>query len=568
LGSAERWVAAVSRLAGRRRVTSGHTEPVSPIASEAVAPDVRTERLNTKAAGVIGLAVMCSRVLGLAREQICAALFGGGAAMDAFTAAFRIPNLLRDLFAEGALSTAFVTTFSKTIARNGDAAAWRLANKVATMTLLVLGSICVVGMVFSSQLVNLLAPGFDADKAALTAQLTRIMFPFIVMVSMAALVMGMLNAKSVFGMPAMASSFFNIGSIVGGVTIGAWIDPGFGPRALIGLAIGTLIGGALQFAVQLPSLRRLGYRYRPDLGWRDEGVSSILRLMGPSVIAASTTQFNVLVNSMFASQLGDGRIFWLSIAFRLMQLPLGLFGVALGTVTLPLLSRLVVAGHMVGFRAELARAMRLMFLLTIPSTIGLMLLAEPIISVLYQHGRFDAHAASQAGGALRFYAVGLAGYAALKVLVNAFYALDRRKTPMLVSFLAVGLNLVFNWVFTFRLQWGHLGLAFSTGCVATCNFLVLYGLMSRQLGGLESRRMLVLMAKAALAGLALAGVCEASLHWLLADWADQGFASKAAALLATIIAGGAVFAGCGVLLKIEELREILAAVRRRLTRRT
>jgi putative peptidoglycan lipid II flippase len=544
-----------------------HPSDSSSLAVDAAAPDARTERLNTKAAGIIGLAVMCSRVLGLAREQICAALFGGGGAMDAFTAAFRIPNLLRDLFAEGALSTAFVTTFSKTIARNGDAAAWRLANKVATLTLIVLGAICIAGMVFSSQLVGLLAPGFDAQKAALTAQLTRLMFPFIVMVSMAALVMGMLNAKSVFGMPAMASSFFNIGSIVGGVTLGAWIDPKFGPRALIGLAIGTLIGGALQFAVQLPPLWRLGYRFQPDFRWRDQGVNAILSLMGPSVIAASTTQFNVLVNSMFASTLGDGAIFWLAIAFRLMQLPLGLFGVALGTVTLPLLSRLVVAGHLSGFRVELARALRLMFLLTIPSTIGLMLLAEPIISVLYQHGKFDAYQASQAGGALRFYAVGLAGYAALKVLVNAFYALDRRKTPMLVSFLAVGLNLVFNWIFTFRLHWGHLGLAFSTGLVATCNFLVLYLLMYRHLGGLELRRMVVMLGKAAVAGAALALVCVGSSHWLLAEWATQPFMFKAAALLATIVVGAAAFAGCGAVLRIEELNELAGKIRHRLRRR-
>jgi putative peptidoglycan lipid II flippase len=526
----------------------------------------RTERLNTKAAGIIGLAVMCSRVLGLVREQVCAALFGGGGAMDAFTAAFRIPNLLRDLFAEGALSTAFVTTFSKTIARSGDAAAWRLANKVATLTLIVLGSICVAGMVFSSQLVGLLAPGFDPEKAALTAQLTRIMFPFIIVVSMAALVMGMLNAKSVFGIPAMASSFFNIGSIVGGVTLGAWIDPDFGPRALIGLAIGTLIGGALQLAVQIPPLSGLGFRYSPDFRWRDPGVNSILMLMGPSVIAASTTQFNVLVNSMFASTLGDGAIFWLAIAFRLMQLPLGLFGVALGTVTLPLLSRLVVAGQMIGFRAELARAMRLMFLLTVPSTIGLMMLAEPIISVLYQHGRFGANEAAQAGGALRFYAIGLAGYAALKVLVNAFYALDRRKTPMFVSFLAVGLNLLFNWVFTFRLHWGHLGLAFSTGCVATTNFVVLYVLMYRQLGGLETRRMAILLGKSAVAGAALAAVCAASTHWLLSDWATQPFLRKTAALFATMTVGGVVFLGVAAALRIEEINEVIGAVKRRLGR--
>ncbi|MGO9994616.1 MAG: murein biosynthesis integral membrane protein MurJ [Steroidobacteraceae bacterium] len=539
----------------------------SRLPADTAASEGGTERLNTKAAGVIGLAVMCSRVLGLAREQICAALFGGGGAMDAFTAAFRIPNLLRDLFAEGALSTAFVTTFSKTIARSGDAAAWRLANKVGTLTLVVLGAICVAGMVFSSQLVSVMAPGFDPQKAALTAQLTRIMFPFIVMVSMAALVMGMLNAKSVFGMPAMASSFFNIGSIVGGVTLGAWIDPGFGPRALIGLAIGTLLGGALQFAVQLPPLLRLGYRYRPDFRWRDQGVDAILRLMGPSVIAASTTQFNVLVNSMFASTLGDGAIFWLAIAFRLMQLPLGLFGVALGTVTLPLLSRLVVAGQMTGFRAELARAMRLMFLLTVPSSIGLMMLAEPIISVLYQHGKFDAYEAAQAGGALRFYAIGLAGYAALKVLVNAFYALDRRKTPMFVSFLAVALNLLFNWIFTFQLHWGHLGLAFSTGCVATCNFLVLYVLMYRQLSGLELPRMLIMLGKTTIAGAALAGVCAASTHWLLSDWATQAFLPKTGALLGTVTVAGLVFFGVGAALRIEELNELSGAVRRRLRRR-
>src|SRR6202042_642208 len=289
---------------------------------------------------------------------------------------------------------------------------------------------------------------------ALTAHLTRIMFPFILLVSVAALVMGMLNSKSVLGIPAMASSFFNIGSIVGGVVLGFWIDPHFGPRALIGLAFAPLIGGGLPLAVQLPSLAGLGYRFRPDIHWRDPGVKAILLLMGPAVIAASTTQVNVLINSMFASTLGDGAIFWLAIAFRLMQLPLGLFGVALGTVTLPLLSRLVVAAQMGAFRPVLPRAMPLMLLLTIPSTIGLMMLAEPIMSVLYQHGRFDAHQASEAAGALRFYAIGLAGYAELKVLVNAFYALDRRKTPMVVSFGAVALNLAFNWIFTFRLGWG------------------------------------------------------------------------------------------------------------------
>jgi putative peptidoglycan lipid II flippase len=523
------------------------------------------EKLNTRAAGIIGLAVMCSRVLGLIREQILAALFGGGRFMDAFTAAFRIPNLLRDLFAEGALSTAFVTVFSKTHVHAGDAGAWRLANKIITLAAVTLSALTVLGIIFAPAIVAVLTPGFDAEKAQLTITLTRIMFPFILVVSLAALVMGMLNARNVFGMPAMASSFFNLGSIVGGVLIGYWLDPAFGPHALIGLAIGTLIGGLLQLGVQLPSLARLGYVFHPDFRWRDTGVSAILRLMGPSVIAASSTQINVMINTVFASSLGDGPTFWLNIAFRLMQLPLGLFGVALGTVSLPLLARLATTGNTDGFRTELARSMRLALLLTVPATIGLMLLAEPIISVLYQHGKFDAVQAAQAAGALRFYAVGLCGYAALKVLVNAFYAVDKRKTPMIISFIAVGLNLLLNWLFTFHLGWGHRGLAFSTGCIATINFLILYWLMHKHLRRLETGLMLRLLIKTLIAGAVLAGICLAGNHWLLADWATMRFAPKAAALLITIIAAGGGFFACALLLRINELDPVVAAVRRRLS---
>lgn len=536
--------------------------PAQPRA--AAGAEARAERLNTRAAGIVGLAVLCSRVLGLIREQVFAALFGGGRIMDAFTIAFRIPNLLRDLFAEGALSTAFVTVFSKTVVREDDAAAWRLANKVATLATLTLSVITLLGIAFAPQLVALLAPGFGGDKAALTVTLTRIMFPFILLVSLAALVMGMLNAKNVFGMPAMASSFFNLGSIIGGVLLGLWLDPHFGPRAIVGLAIGTLLGGALQFGVQLPALRRQGYRYRVDFRWRDPGVSAILRLMGPSVIAASSTQVNVLVNSVFASRLGDGPTYWLNIAFRLMQLPLGVFGVALGTVALPLLARMAAGNNMQAFRSELARGMRLAFLLTIPASVGLMVLAEPIMSVLYQHGRFGAHATLEAAGALRFYAIGLCGYAALKVLVNAFYALERRKTPMVVSFLAVGVNLLLNWIFTVRLGWGHRGLAFSTACVATSNFVILYLLMRAHLGRLESGAMGLLLAKLTLACAALVGIAWAGAHWLLADWAVQPFWPKLAALAAVIACAAGAFFICASALGIPELQDIVRSVRRKL----
>jgi len=529
-------------------------------------PETRAEKLNTKAAGIVGLAVLCSRVLGVARETIFASLFGSRL-MDVFVMAFRIPNLLRDLFAEGALSTAFITTFSKTITLEGDHAAWRLANKVATMTIVVLSAITILGILSSTWLVSVLAPGFDPQKAALTVTMTQVMYPFILLVSLAALVMGVLNAKNVFGMPAMASSFFNLGSIITGVVLGWLLDSNFGPKALMGLSIGTLIGGGLQFAVQLPALRRQGYVFHPDFRWRDAGVRQILRLMGPSVIAASTTQINVLVNSVFASDLGDGPTFWLSAAFRLMQLPLGLFGVALGTVALPLLARMVATGNLTAFRQELARGMRLGFLLTIPSSVGLMVLAEPIMSVLYQHGKYTAHDAAEAAGALRFYAIGLVGYAALKVLVNAFYAVDRRKTPMVVSFIAVVLNLILNWIFTFHLDWGHRGLAFSTACIATTNFVLLYLLMRRHLGRLDSGLMLHLLLRLVPACAVLAAVCWAGMHYLLFNWATEAFFPKAGALALVIAGGAAAFFVCATALGISELREIAQAVKRRLARR-
>ncbi len=538
------------------------TQPRS--VAPATAAENRAAKLSTRAAGTVGLYVLCSRILGVVREQVFAALFGGGALMDAFTTAFRIPNLLRDLFAEGALSTAFVTTFSKTAVVEGDAAAWRLANKVATLAVVVLSAISILGILFAPAFVDVLGWGFSGPKAALTVSLTRLMFPFILLVSLAALVMGMLNSRHVFGVPAMASSFFNLGVILAGGALGWWLDPSFGPKALLGFAVGTLIGGLLQLAVQLPSARRIGYRFRPDFHWRDEGVKSVLRLMGPSVIAASTTQVNVLVNSIFASELGNGPIYWLASSFRLMQLPLGIFGVALGTVSLPLLARLVAMDNTTAFRSELARGMRLAFLMTIPASVGLITLAEPIISVIYQHRRFNAYDAAQAASDLRFYALGLCGYAALKVLVNAFYAIDKRKTPMVVSFIAVGLNLFLNWLFTLRLGWGHRGLAFSTACIATSNFLILYWLMRRHLGRLESRMMLTLLLKLAMASAVLAAICVAGSHLLLANWATERFWPKLGALVAVILTATLAFFACASALRIDEVSDLTRAVRRRL----
>src|SRR6202166_2480478 len=223
------------------------------------------QQASTRATGVVGIAILCSRLLGLIREQVFAGLFGAGKNLDAFLMAFRLPNLLRDLFAEGALSTAFITTFSKKIATDGDESAWRLANKVATLTAVFISAVTLLGIAFAPQLIGVMTWwSWSPEKTELTILLTRIMWPFILLVSLAALVMGILNAKNVFGAPAMASTYFNLGSIIGGVGIGYWIDPHFGPRSLTGLAIGTLIGGTWQLTAQFPALRRVGYKFRAD----------------------------------------------------------------------------------------------------------------------------------------------------------------------------------------------------------------------------------------------------------------------------------------------------------------
>jgi putative peptidoglycan lipid II flippase len=520
---------------------------------------------STRAAGVVGIAVLCSRLLGLIREMVFAGLFGAGRNLDAFLMAFRLPNLLRDLFAEGALSTAFITTFSKKIAVEGDSAAWRLANKVATLTGVFMSAVTLLGIAFAPQLVELLTWGsWSPDKTALTILLTRIMWPFMLLVSLAALVMGMLNAKHVFGPPAMASSYFNLGSIIAGVGIGWWIDPHFGARSLTGLAIGTLVGGAWQLLGQFPSLWRVGYRYHPDFQWRDEGVRTVLMLMGPAVIAASAVQVNVLINSGFAASLGNGPVSWLNIAFRLMQLPLGIFGVAIGTVTLPLVSKSAAIGNMGEFRAILARGIRLAFLLTVPSAIGLAMLASPIVSVIYQHGRFDAEMTRQTAAALQFYAVGLVSYAALKVLTPAFYAIGQRNIPMIISFVAIGANLFLNWLFTFRLGWGHRGLAFSTSLVATLNFILLYGLMRRHSRRLETRQLLLSLGKIGVAGVLLALVCWGANYWWFDHWMQLRFFPKLCKLLLTIALAGAVFFTSAYWLRVYEVHDIVDIFRRKI----
>jgi putative peptidoglycan lipid II flippase len=531
--------------------------------------------MSAKATWKVSAAVMASRVLGLLREVMFAGLFGGSKWMDCFYLAFKVPNLLRDLFAEGALSQAFVTTFSKTLKGQGEKSAWALANKMMTLAAVFMSLVTLLGILAAPWIVDFLTVlsrsgnsprAYNPAEIALTITMVRVMYPFILLVSLAALVMGLLNARDVFGMPALASCFFNLGSMAGGATIGWCMDPAWGPRSLVGFSIGVLIGGLAQLVCQFPALRAAGYRFVADFRWRDPGVRQILRLMGPAVIAASVVQINVVINAMFAYGVGEGAVSWLSFAFRLMQLPIGVFGVAVATVTLPALARAAVGGVSGEFKPTLAKGLRLVAFLVWPAMLGLVLLAEPIVSVLYERGAFDAFDRGQTAVALRAYGYGLLCYAWLKVLQPAFYAIDKRWLPMLVSLLALGLNLGFNWFFVFVMRWGHESLALTTSISATVNFLILFGAMQKFVGDIGTRDLLELLVKLAVAGAAMAGVCLLAMHFIFQDPARLSLGLRAGSLAATMAAAATVYFGVARLLQVTEARDALDLVRRRLGR--
>jgi len=514
--------------------------------------------LNTKATGIIALAVMFSRFLGLAREVLFNALFGASS-MGIFLIAFRAPNLLRDLFAEGALSISFITIFSKKMETESDRSAWILASKMMTLTSVLMSIVSLLGIIFAKQLIGILAPGFSPEDAQTTVLLTQIMYPFILLVSLAALVMGMLNSKNVFGMPALASSFFNIGSIMGGALFGWLIDPHFGERSLIGLAIGTIIGGIFQLGIQLPSLRRVGFSFRPDFRWNDSGVRSILILTLPAIIAASAVQINVLINSSFASYIGKEAVTWLNSAFRLMQLPIGVFGVAVATITLPVISRIAATKDHSQFGMTLGRAMRLAVFLTMPAAVGLWFFAKPIISLIYEHGKFHAQDTAQTAFALQFYSLGLVAYSCIKVLSPGFYAIDRKWIPMFVSFLSIGLNIFLNYFLIFILGMEHRGLALATTVSATVNFLVLYFLMENT-HKLQTIRFLNSLVRCGIASATLAAVCWVALEFFANFIYSSLFLIRILSLFLAIFFASMAYLFACLILRVEEANKIISAV--------
>lgn len=535
--------------------------------------DSKSTNSQARSTGIVSIAILCSRVLGLVRDQMLNGFFGS-AFTGVFTAAFRTPNMLRDLFAEGALSTAFVTTFSKKMKTEGDEAAWALGRKMISLSMWFMTLVAIAGVALAPILFRILTPGLSEEAKVLGTWLAQIMYPFIALVSVTALVMGMLNSKKVFFIPAVASAFFNLGCIVGGVILAWIIDPGFrhgnvSEKGLTGFAIGTLIGGVLQLAVQLPSLRRVGFRFRFDFGCKDPAVKEVLHLMWPSMLAASGTQVAVLLNSIFASftEGHEKSLAWLANAQRLQQLPLGLFGVAVATVTLPMLSRLATEGMTPAFRSALAKGLRLVLFLTLPCAVGLSLLSHEIISVIFEHGKFTAHDVANTAAPLQAYAFGLIFYAAIKVLQPAFYTIDRRFIPMMVSLGVIAFTATVNSITVFVLKWDHTALAWATAVGLALNFLTLYLCMRKFASGLETRSLMQALTRLIIGIAAMSGICLAAKFTIMADWTHLNFLLRCAALGVSIGIAAIAYFAVTKRLKVEESGEFLSLLGRRFGKR-
>ena len=543
-----------------------------------------------RSAGVVSIAVMFSRVLGLVREQVFAFYFGAGFLYDAYVVAFRIPNVLRDLFAEGALSAAFVKVFTDYQINKSEKEAWHLAGLVINALAVVMSVICIIGIIFSRQFIDLIADGFSPEKAALATTLTQIMFPFILLVALAAVAMGVLNTKGVFGIPASASTVFNITSIIFGLALAYWLSGGgwlgtsakdavpsaAAQWAIIGMAIGTLIGGATQFLMQLPSLWKIGFRFVPAISFADEGVKRVMSLMAPAILGTSAVQINVLINTYFVSQI-EGAQGWLSYAFRLMQFPIGLFGVAIGTASVPVLSRMASEGKIKDFRDTLSSSIGLVFLMTLPSACGLIVLGEPIIRLIYEHGRFDAAATSMTALALAGYSIGLAGYAAIKVLSPAFYALDDAKTPMMIAVASIAVNAVGSYFFREWLShygvtpetphgYGHVGVALATSTVALVNFFALVIFMRRRISRLNGRVIASSFFRIAAASAIMSVICYGVYYFLHSMLFSKGLLEHAIEALVPIFIGGAAFVVAAKLLGVSEMQKLYGGLRRKLAR--
>lgn len=528
------------------------SDPASPAGASA-----RAQGVNhgvAKAAGLIGAATFSSRILGLIRDIVLARLFGATPAADAFFVAYRIPNLLRELFAEGSMSSAFIPVFTEYHTLRTKQDAWELASAMFTTVLTLITLITLVGILAAPGIVWLLAPGFhdDPSKISVTTLLTRIMFPYLLFISLAALAMGILNSLRAFAAPALSPVLFNLFVIGCALFLSPLLS-----EPIMGVAVGVVAGGAAQFAMQLPGLKLRGMLFRWRFDPRHAGVRRIGTLIVPSLLGLSVTQINITVSTILASYFEGGPTY-LFYGMRLVQFPLGIFGVALATAILPTLSAQAAKGAMEELRSTLGFGLRMILFIILPAMLGLILLREPIVHLFFEHGTFTAADTAATASALLCYAIGLWAFAGVRIIVAAFYSLQDTKTPAIAAGAAVAANLVLAIFLMAPLQ--HAGLALATALAAMLNVGILVAVLNRRLGGIDW----VSVKRSSLRVLAASVPVILSCLWIsgLEVWMrPEEWIAKAVMLVVGIGLSITGYVGVHALLRSEELDVVWGLVR-------
>ncbi len=505
----------------------------------------------TRAAGVIGFATIITRTLGFLRDMVIALKFGAGLEADAYFVAFRIPSMLRRLVGEGALTAAFIPVFVEERQQSPERA-WQLANTVITLLCIILALITFLGMVFTPYIVKIIAPGFDKvpEKFALTTTLTRITFPYIFFISLAALAMGILNSLQHFFSSALAPMMLNISLISCALFLSPHLE-----TPVTGLAIGVLIGGITQLLFQIPALRKREFRYRISVDWKNPAVQKVGLLLLPAFFGLAVNQISVFANTLLASYLSEGSVSYLFYSYRLTEFPLGIFGMAISTAILPTMSAQSAQGDYGSLVETLSFALRLVLFITIPSMVGLIVLRVPIVTLLFERGYFTRQDTLATAQAVLYYTIGLSAIAGGRIIVPVFYSLKDTATPVKCAAASVGLNILFSLLLMGPLQ--HNGLALATTLSSFVNFFLLLWFLRKRLGQIGWRNIAVSAGKVAFAALLMGLCCIPLVNTAL---------PAAVVVLVDVIIGIAVFLISTWLLKVEELFFLQKLIKQRLTR--
>ncbi|PIP71063.1 MAG: murein biosynthesis integral membrane protein MurJ [Nitrospirae bacterium CG_4_10_14_3_um_filter_44_29] len=519
------------------------------------------KRNITKAAGVMSAATFISRVLGYVKDMILAIYFGATGLSDTFFVAFRIPNLLRELFAEGSMSSAFIPVLTEYHTKHGEEEAKRLVRITLTSILLVVGIVCIIGIIFAPAIVAAIAPGFLnlTEQFSMAVILTRVMFPFLLFISLAAVVMGALNTRRIFFIPALAPAMLNI-TIIAAVLLLAFRI--FQP--IVAVAVGVAAGGFVQFAFQLPAFLKTGYSLKPEYDFRHPGLKKMTILILPATMAMAVAQINIFISTILASYLPAGSITYLYYSMRLIQFPIGIFGVAMGMAVLPTLSEHAVKGDFDKLRDDFSFALRLLFFITIPAMAGLIALGEPIVNVLFQRGKFDYIATVGTAQALLFYSMGIWAIVGARVVTSSFYSMQDTKTPVKILMVTVITNIVLSLILMKPLK--HSGLALANALASTVNFLLLFYFLRKKLERLGARRIIKSFLKVSFASIAMGAAGWFLLHGEL--WKESGRSlEKAGYLSGVIILCSVIYFVISYLLKSEEMEYVAGLVRKKIQER-